>query len=91
MKNNDFIAIRNIGVVNTLRLIDTNESKKTRALRVLRKIIKELPDEPNKEIYANECYTVIDGEASTWEINLDLMDKIIIKLMESYNVKVKTI
>lgn len=91
MKKNDFIVIKNIGAVNTLRLIDLDESKKTRALRVLRKAIRDLDDELNKEIYASECYTVIDGEASTWEINTDLMDKIILKLMESYQISVKTL
>lgn len=90
MKKNDFIVIKNIGAVNTLKLIDLDESKKTRALRVLRKAIRDLEDEPNKEIYASECYTVIDGEASTWDINTDLIDKIILKLMESYQIGVKT-
>lgn len=91
MKKNDFIAVKFIGAVNTLRLIDLDESKKSRALRVLRKAIRDLDDEPNKEIYASECYTVIDGEATTWEINTDLMDKILLKLMETYQIGIRTL
>ncbi len=91
MKKNDFVVVKYVGNVIALNVIDLDETKKTRALRVLRKAIRDLEDEPNKEIYADACYTSIEGSAHTDEINLDLADKIINKLMETYRIRVKTL
>ena len=71
-----------------IKVIDLDETKKTSALRALRKAIMQT-DLVNKDIYAKECYTVIDGVARTNFINLDLADAIIQNLKKEYDVRIK--
>lgn len=71
-----------------LKVIDLDKSTKTRALRALRKAIRE-SDFINKDIYADECYTVIDGVASSRCINLDLAKVIIENLSKEYDLVIR--
>lgn len=73
-----------------LRVYDTDESKKQRAIRVLRKAIQDTRFR-NADIYAQECYTVINGVACTYLINKDLAEEVIKQLKSKYQIKVKEV
>lgn len=68
-----------------LRIIDLDESKKTRALRILRKAIR-CTGYNNSDIYADASYTVIDGVASTHCINIDLARDIVKEIKKEYDI-----
>ena len=68
-----------------LRIIDLDESKKARALRILRKAIRNTGYN-NSDMYADASYTVIDGVASTHYINTDLAKDIIKELQKEYDI-----
>ncbi len=73
-----------------IEIIDSDETKKTRALKALRNAIRQT-DFINKEIYASECYTVMSGYARTYGINKDLADAIINNLKKKFELKIKEI
>lgn len=83
------LAIQNFYFDNgsvVLRVIDLDETKKTRALRILRKAIR-CTVHNNSDIYADASYTVIDGVASTHYINVNLAQDIVKELKKEYDIR----
>lgn len=93
MKNNkDVLTIikEDIGGDVFLTILDHAAPDSKRALRILRKAIKDT-DFINKEFYASACYQPNLRMAVTDEINLDMAQAIIKNLEAKYDIIIKEV
>lgn len=92
MKSRDVLTvIKNYdGADMFITIIDHVAPDSKRALRILRKAIKDT-DFPNKEMYADNCYQPNLRMAATDEINLDMAKAIIKNLESKYDIIIKEV